>query len=41
MIDLAQEIYALIASRNRPMLTALDMCIEQLEPLASDDPDIQ
>ena len=36
-----QEIYRLIAGRNRPMLTALDLCIEQLERLSSDDPDIQ
>jgi hypothetical protein len=41
MIDNAQEIYGLIATRNRPMLTALDLCIEQLERLSSGDPAIQ
>ncbi len=41
MIDVSQEIYGLIATRNRPMLTALDLCIEQLERLSSGDPDIQ
>lgn len=37
----AREIYGLIATRNRPMLTALDLCIEQLERFAKDDPDAQ
>ena len=40
-IDLGREVYRLIASRNRPMLTALDLCIEQLERLDKKDPDIQ
>jgi hypothetical protein len=40
MIDVSQEIYGLIATRNRPMLTALDLCIEQLELLSSGDPAI-
>jgi hypothetical protein len=41
MIDIGQEIYGLVVSRNRPMLTALDLCIEQLERLSSGDPAIQ
>ncbi len=41
MIDVSQEIYGLIATRNRPMLTALDLCIEQLQRLPSGDPAIQ
>jgi len=41
MIDVGQEIYGLIATRNRPMLTALDLCIEQLKRLPSGDPAIQ
>jgi len=38
MIDVGQKIFRLIATRNRPMLTALDQCIEQLERLSSGDP---
>ena len=41
MIDVSQDIYGLIATRNRPMLTALDLCIEQLKLLPSGDPAIQ
>ena len=41
MINFGQEIHSLVVSRNRPMLTALEMCIEQFERLSSDDPDVQ
>jgi hypothetical protein len=37
-IDLSREVYDLIATRNRPMLTALDLCIEQLVRFEKDDP---
>ena len=37
----AREIYELIAGRNRPMIAALELCIEQLQRLSKDDPDIQ
>jgi hypothetical protein len=32
-----REFYAMIATRNKPMLTALEMCIEQLELLDQSD----
>ena len=35
-IDPGREVNHLIATRNRPMLTALDLCIEQLERLGKD-----
>jgi hypothetical protein len=41
MIDMAQEIHRLIANRNRALLCALDLCIEQLAHLPSGDPAIQ
>lgn len=37
--ETATEIRDLVATRNRPMLTALEMCIEQLEAF-SDDPSV-
>jgi hypothetical protein len=36
VIDI-REFYAMIATRNKPMLTALEMCIEQLEGLDQTD----
>lgn len=38
---LSQEVRTLIATRNRPMLTALEMCIEQLERLDQKDEEIR
>lgn len=38
---IARQIHQCIATRNRPMLTALDMCIEQLQRFAKDDLDVQ
>ena len=39
--SVADKVYRLIAPRNRPMLTALDLCIEQLERFSRDDPAVQ
>ncbi len=36
-----REIYECITKRNRPMLTALELCIEELARLNSRDPDVQ
>lgn len=38
---LSQELRTLIATRNRPMLTALEMCIEQLERLDQKHEDVR
>jgi hypothetical protein len=35
-----REIHELIATRNRPMLTALEICIDQLERFAANDRDV-
>ena len=40
-IDASRKIYKLIVTRNAPMLTALDLCIEQLQRLDKQDPDAQ
>jgi hypothetical protein len=37
----AREIFELIAGRNRPMIAALELCIEELQRVPKDDPDIQ
>lgn len=35
------QIRELIATRNKPMLTALQMCIDELEPFQERRPDVQ
>ncbi len=37
MLDMRHEVCTLIADRNRPLLTALDLCIEQLQRVPSSD----
>jgi hypothetical protein len=38
---LSLEIRDLIATRNRPMLTALELCIEQLAAIEENNPGVE
>jgi hypothetical protein len=39
--EIAREVLDLIATRNRPLLTALDLCMEQLERFGTNDQPVQ
>ncbi|HEY4359688.1 MAG TPA: hypothetical protein VGN17_01905 [Bryobacteraceae bacterium] len=39
--EAGREFHQLIVGRNRPRLAALTMCMEELERLSPDDPDVK